>query len=142
MQERMAGNFEQYGRAFQNAEATLRTIESRLQGLRGGTAGLGVIESWASYQAANSVTLEINDCTLERAYGGSWDSANWTALTDTPGEYLIIDLLDQPACRPMEEDTGRPQGAYFLIVARATDGLAQGAREAEAIVQSLFFWPG
>jgi len=141
MQERMAGNFSQYGTAFQNAEDTLRQVESRLQGLSGGTGGLGVIDSWTSYAINHSVALEINDCSLERAHGGSWDQAPWQDFSGLRGEYLLIDLLDQPACRPMEEDTGTPQGAYFLIVARADDGIADGSRRAEAIVQSLFFWP-
>lgn len=142
VQERMAGNFDQYRTAFQNAEDTLRQIEMRLQGLGGGTAGLGVIDSWTSYQGSHGVSLEINDCSLERAHGGSWDSAPWQDLSGLQGQYLLIDLLDQPACRPMEEDTGTPQGVYFLIVARATDGVADGSRRAEAVVQSLFFWPG
>lgn len=141
MQERMAGNFSQYGTAFQNAEDTLRQIESRLQGLSGGTGGLGVIDSWTSYASNNSIALELNDCSLERAHGGSWDQAPWQDLSGLRGQYLLIDLLDQPACRPMEEDTGTPQGAYFLIVARASDGIADGSRRSEAIVQSLFFWP-
>jgi len=146
MQERMAGNFRESNLAFQAAEDTLREIEMRLQGTGGGTGGLGVIPSWS-----DDASLEINDCTLQRRYGPTssddWDDAPWqeapTADDTNPSRwFMIIDLRDQPACRPMEEEDGTPRGAYFLIVARALGpGGAGDARRAEAVLQSMFFWP-
>lgn len=146
MQERMAGNFRESNLAFQAAENTLREIEMRLQGTGGGTGGLGVIPAWS-----DDASLEINDCTLQRRYGPTsaddWDDAPWqeapTADEDDPSRwFMIIDLRDQPACRPMEEEDGTPRGSYFLIVARALGpGGAGDARRAEAVLQSMFFWP-
>ncbi|MEE4331804.1 MAG: hypothetical protein V2J10_13125, partial [Wenzhouxiangella sp.] len=103
--------------------------------------GLGVIPAWS-----DDATLEINDCTLQRRYGPTsaddWDDAPWQDAPSTDGEFMIIDLRDQPACRPMEEEDGTPRGSYFLIVSRAFGpGGEDDARRAEAVLQSMFFWP-
>lgn len=134
MQERMTGSYTDSHDAFQAAEDTLRAVERALTG--GGTGGLGAIPTWTM-----DPDRLAHDCTLEDSYLGRWDEAGlWSELDATGGRFMVIDLRDQPACRPMEEDTGTPAGSHFLIVARA-EGLADGQRRAQAIVQTIFFYP-
>lgn len=134
MQERMTGSYMDAHDAFQAAEDTLRAVEQALTG--GGTGGLGAIPTWT--MDADRLTY---DCTLEDSYAGRWDETGlWTTLAATGGQFMVIDLRDQPACRPMEEDTGTPAGSHFLVVARA-EGRADGQRRSQAIVQTIFFWP-
>ncbi|NBB93053.1 MAG: hypothetical protein GVY32_07795 [Gammaproteobacteria bacterium] len=154
MQERMASNVREYNIAFQEAEATLREIERRLVQIAQGTSGgIPPAPGWAD--DINLVNLP-NDCTLERRYGVDWDSVPWLTAPDTQNDYYIIALSDfinpntglpqGSACRPMD-DNQRPDGSlisdrYYLVLARAFGpGAADGGRRAEALVQSIFFWP-
>lgn len=134
MQERMTGSYMDAHDAFQAAEDTLRGVEQALAD--GGTGGLGVIPSWTMDPDRLSY-----DCTLEDSYDGRWDDDDlWSNFAPTGGQFMIIDLLDQPACRPLEEDSGFPAGAHFLVVARG-QGFGTGQRRSQAIVQTIFYWP-
>lgn len=154
MQERMASNVREYNIAFQEAEATLREIERRLIEIAlGSSGGIDPIPGWAD----DSELIDLpNDCTLERRYGVDWDEVPWLEAPDTENDYYIIALSDYinpntglpqgSACRPMD-DNQRPDGSmvsdrYYLVLARAFGpGDAGDGRRAEALVQSIFFWP-
>ncbi|QKK03743.1 MAG: hypothetical protein HND55_14365 [Pseudomonadota bacterium] len=152
MQERMASNVREYNVAFQQAEATLREIEDRLvQMAAGTTGGLPVIPTWAD--DLNLVNMP-NDCTLERRYGVDWDNVPWQTAPTTGNDFFIIALGDYinpntglpqgSACRPMD-DNQRSDGTpvsdrYYLVLARAF-GPGDASRRAEALVQTIFFWP-
>lgn len=146
-QERMAGNVRESNQAFQEAEATLREIEQRVRLLaQGQTGGLGTIPLWGD--DPQLVDLR-NDCTLERRYGGEWDDVPWREAPTTGNDYYVIDLSDYivsglpvgSSCRPVMEAGTTAVGEYYLILARAY-GPGDASRRAEAVVQSIFFWPG
>jgi type IV pilus assembly protein PilX len=141
MQERMAGNVTDYNVAFQDAEETLREIENRITDLAsGGSGGLGSIPTWEDWD------LPVHDCSLSSADDwDSWASGRWRTAPTTGNQYMILDLSDYvneeglptaSACRPVSEAEMNTAGEYFAIVARGT-----GPGGAEAIVQSIFFWP-
>jgi type IV pilus assembly protein PilX len=149
MQERMSSNAREYNDAFQTAEQTLREIEDRLRSP--GTGGLGVIPRWSDDATLASL---INDCTLERRFGGNWDSVAWRTAPTTENDYIVIELGDYinpatnliqaSACRPSAPVTrpdGTPvDGQYYLIVARAF-GPGEGTRRSQVVAQTIFYWP-
>ena len=152
MQERMASNVREYNEAFQRAEATLREIEQRLVLVgQGTTGGLPVLPHWAD--DATLVALS-NDCTLEQRYGDDWDSAPWQTAPTTGNDYFVIELgrfvnpntglIQASPCRPEETsqslDGASIRNSYYLIVARAF-GPGDASRRAEAMVQTIFYWP-
>ena len=146
MQERMAGSVRDTNIAFQQAEATLRGIEQRVRQITesGTGGGLGQIPIWAEMQ--QNMGINRNDCTLSGEEPENWP---WQNSPDTSGQYVIIELSGATAggggvfgsaCRPMQsQSAGNPGDAavYYLVAARADGptGLA------EAVVQSIYFWP-
>lgn len=144
LQERMAGNVTQLNLAFQEAERTLREIETRVAEIaEGGSGGLGVIPMWGDAGVGN---LLPSDCSMSAPVGWNWNTSTpWQTAPTTGNDFLILDLSDYisggqvfaSACRPVSEVGMTTAGEYFLIVARgqSPDG------SAEAIVQSIFFWP-
>lgn len=78
MQERMAGNVRDTNVAFQQAEASLRAVEQRLQDvILGGGGGLGEIPIWAEFHDAAGVNR--GDCAMaaladDLASWGTWIS--------------------------------------------------------------------
>lgn len=145
LQERMAGNVTQLNLAFQEAERTLREIETRVADLAiGGSGGLGVIPMWGD--AGAGMDLDPFDCSMSQPVSWSWNGTPpWRTAPTTGNDYLILDLSDYiiggdlfaSACRPVAEVGMRTAGEYFLIVARGESP----SGDAEAIVQSIFFWP-
>lgn len=145
MQERMAGNVTESNLAFQEAERTLREIEQRVAALAdGGSGGLGVIPMWGDTTA--QMDLEPFDCSMSDPTSWSWNGTPpWRTAPTTGNDYLVLDLSDYvqggslfaSACRPVSEVGMQTAGEYFLIVARG----ASPSGDAEAIVQSIFFWP-
>lgn len=140
MQERMAGNVNEYNLAFQAAEATLREIELKLKNYGTGTIGLSVIR-WEDIQAIR------NDCTLENKAGAdwaSWEDAPWQTAPDTGNDYLVISISAvsgigddlSPPCMPPSSPSEVPVDDAFIIAARATGP----AGAADVIVQSIFYW--
>ncbi|WP_376693787.1 pilus assembly PilX family protein [Wenzhouxiangella sp. EGI_FJ10409] len=141
MQERMAGNVADYNAAFQDAERTLREVESRITEFsQGGSGGLGAIPTWEDWD------LPINDCSMSTPSNWeSWAGDRWKTAPSTGNEYFILDLSDYvndeglptaSACRPVSESEMNTAGEYFVIVAKGS-----GPAGSEAIVQSIFFWP-
>ena len=145
MQERMAGNVTQINLAFQNAERTLREIEQRVAELAdGGSGGLGVIPMWGDSGAG--MDLDPFDCSMSEPNSWTWNGTPpWRTAPTTGNDYMVLDLSDYElsgelfasACRPVSEVGMRTAGEYFLIVARGVSPTG----DAEAIVQSIFFWP-
>jgi len=147
LQERMAGNVTQLNLAFQEAERTLREIESRVAEIaEGGSGGLGVIPMWGDGSTGVGMDLLPFDCSMSAPVSWGWNGTPpWRTAPTTGNPYLILDLSDYvaggdvfaSACRPVSEVGMTTAGEYFLIVARgqSPDGTA------EAIVQSIFFWP-
>ncbi|MDX1625070.1 MAG: PilX N-terminal domain-containing pilus assembly protein [Wenzhouxiangellaceae bacterium] len=150
MQERMAGSVRDSNIAFQRAEATLRGVEQRIRSITetGGSGGLGTIPLLSDVQA--SLGLGRGACTLQVEEDASdVDNWPWTASPDVAGaEYLVVELsggtaggaIYGSACRPMQsESAGNPgSGAiYYMVAARAPGPTGQ----AEAVVQSIYFWP-
>jgi len=151
MQERMAGNVQQSNLAFQRAEATLRGIEQRVQEISaGGSGGLGQIPIWAEITKPKPQGLGITrgDCALSGAPIDEWDWGGSPDVNEGNAEYMIAELSGAStggdvfgsSCRPMQsEHAGNPgqSAVYYLIGARA-----EGEDEtAEAVVQSIFFYP-
>lgn len=141
MQERMAGNVADRNVAFQEAERTLREIESRVKEFsQGGSGGLGVIPTWEDWD------LPVHDCSFSSpADWDAWAQDKWQTAPSTGNPYLILDLSDYinedglpagSACRPVSESEMNTAGEYFAIVAKA-----EGPGGSEAIAQSIFFWP-
>lgn len=141
MQERMAGNVADRNVAFQEAERTLREVESRVQELaQGGSGGLGVIPTWADW------SLPVHDCSFSSpANWDTWAQDKWLTAPSTGNPYMILDLSNYinedglpagSACRPVSESEMNTAGEYFAIVAKA-----EGPGGTEAITQSIFFWP-
>ncbi|MEX0914949.1 MAG: PilX N-terminal domain-containing pilus assembly protein [Wenzhouxiangellaceae bacterium] len=148
LQERMSGNVRESNIAFQTAEAALRGIERRVQAIAlGGGGGLGDIPNWNDFQTDFGVAR--GDCSLSMIeQGDSFDTLTWQTSPDVPeAEYVITELsggfsgglVVGSACRPLHsEDSGKPgAGVYFMIMARA----AGPAGTANAVVQSIYFWP-
>jgi|SRR6056297_1720735 len=146
MQERMAGSVRDTNIAFQEAEATLRGVEQRVRQISeaGTDGGLGSIPIWSDAQA--SLGILRNDCTLSGVDPSGWP---WNDSSDTEGQYVVIELSGATsagggvfgsACRPMQsQNAGNPGEAaiYYLIAARAEGPTGR----AEAVVQSIYFWP-
>jgi Tfp pilus assembly protein PilX len=145
MQERMAGSVRDTNLAFQEAEETLRGIEQRIRQISetGTGGGLGQIPIWS--EAQSSLGILRNDCTLSGVDPDNW---NWSPSPDTSGDYMVVELtagtsggnVFGSACRPMQsQSAGNPGTAaiYYLIAARASGPTGN----AEAVVQSIYFWP-
>lgn len=145
LQERMAGNVTQINLAFQDAERALREIEQRVAEFAdGGSGGLGVIPMWGDSGA--QMDLDPFDCSMSSPNSWSWNGTPpWRTAPTTGNDYMVLDLSDYvvggdlfaSACRPVSEVGMGTAGEYFLIVARGESP----AGDAEAIVQSIFFWP-
>ena len=142
LQERMAGNLRESNEAFQAAEATLREIEQELVAIVGGSGGsLGAIPNWSEVQS--DLGIARNDCTLSGADVDSWP---WRTAPATGNEYVVVALTAAgasgsffgSACRPLNEVGDTPLNSYFLVAARAEGPAGVG----EAVVQSIFYWPG
>jgi len=141
MQERMAGNVSDRNVAFHQAERTLREIEDRIKDFaQGGSGGLGTIPTWADWG------LPVHDCSFSSPSDwDAWAQDKWRNAPSTGNSYMILDLGNYinaeglrtgSACRPVSEEGMNTTGQYFAIVAKAR---APGG--AEAIAQSIFFWP-
>jgi len=149
LQERMAGNVREANIAFQTAEAALRGIERRVQDITlGGGGGLGVIPDWNDFQTDEGVAR--GDCSVSVvAQADDFDSLDWTSSPDVDGaEYIIVQLsgglaggqIVGSACRPLQsQDSGKPgdDAVFYMIMARAPGP----AGTADAVVQSIYFWP-
>lgn len=137
MQERMAGNVSEINLAFQDAESTIREIEQAVTQLGFGSGDLGVIPAWPD------MGLERYDCSMSAPVDWSWDAPPWRSAPVSGRDYMIIDLSDYEeggqlfgsSCRPINEQI--PAGEYFLIVSRGESPTGT----AEAIAQTIFFWP-
>ena len=160
LQERMTRNVLEINTAFQFAELMLRRNEREVRLWVEGALG-GTLFHWR-WNDANMPELAVNpsDCSLSAPLGWSWDGAltnpPWTNLSPVtsldhppPGyrhQRLLIELNDYVAgglifsnpCRPVMEAGMQTVGQYFLIVSRVESPTG----DAEAIVQSIFFWPG
>ena len=136
MQERMAGNVLDNNLAFQDAEETLREIESRLDR---GLIGPGTSPTM------EDLGLSRYDCTATSGEAwANWGAAPWQTAPETGNNFFVAELGTSSAgtvtgssCRPMSElktfDDSDIQFDYYLIVARGA-----GPGGAEAIVQSIF----
>lgn len=156
LQERMAGNVRESNIAFQTAEAALRDIERRVQDVTmGGGGGLGVIPNWNDFQTDFGVAR--GDCSLSMIeQDDDFESLDWDRVAELDdaeddlgdAEYVIVELsggssggqVVGSACRPMQsQDSGKPgtDAVFYMIMTRA-----QGpAGTANAVVQSIYFWP-
>ena len=149
LQERMAGNVRESNIAFQTAEAALRGIERRVQDITlGGGGGLDTIPNWNDFQT--DLGISRGDCSLAMIeQGDDFDSLAWETSPDVPeADYVIVELsggmsggaIVGSACRPLQsQDSGKPgaDAVFFMIMARAPGP----AGTADAIVQSIYFWP-
>lgn len=155
LQERMASNVRESNEAFQVAEATLRSIERELGRIvSGATGGDLVVEIWED--ARDTLDIGRHSCTLTKQDGGepvlAIEDDDWIEIDVVGGYdswYYIAALTDAgesgvifgSACRPMNELNDTAIEEYYVITARAR---ARGAAErspAEAIVQSIYFYP-
>jgi len=139
MQERMAGNVSDANIAFQEAERTLREIETRLTQFTAGTSGGISPVTW------DAMNLDRHDCSMASPNDWSWNNPPWQTAPSTGNDYMVVDLSDYEiaglpfgsSCRPVSEAGMNTAGEYFLIVARGVGP----SGDSEAIVQSIFFWP-
>jgi len=137
MQERMANNVTETNLAFQDAEATIREIEQAITTLAGGSGDLGVVPAWPD------MGLDRFDCSMSAPVDWAWDAPPWRTAPVSGNDYMIVDLSDYEdggqifgsSCRPVGEQI--PAGEYFLIVTRGVSPTGT----AEAIAQTIFFWP-
>lgn len=167
LQERMIANSTETQLAFQRAEAGLRQIEAVTQEV--GFGGIRSLVEPFTVDAGGA--FEFNDCTLTARTNADWNRlpwqpsssldesltyvVDWSSLPDGQSftfDFVILELteyqdaagLPRVSCRFGGETTnafGVPvQPDFYLIASRAT-GRATEAREATAIVQSIFWWP-
>lgn len=153
LQERMASNVSEYNIAFQRAEATVREVESDLRQV---SPSLTNIVSWGDVPELSNAVGGVNDCTLEANFGDQWDTLgpniNWATAPATGNNYLVIDLSQyvdsagnpRISCRPEQgltfENGVSADGRYYLVLAQAF-GPGDQNRRAQAVVQSIFWWP-
>ncbi|MDT8410204.1 MAG: PilX N-terminal domain-containing pilus assembly protein [Wenzhouxiangellaceae bacterium] len=132
MQERMAGNIRDINIAFQEAEATIRGIEERLEGLKVGGSDLGTIPVWSEFHG--DVGVSRGDCTLS-AIANDTDNWPWQNSPDvTDAEYLVVQLTNS-MCHPITgESPGNPgSGTHHMIAARAF-----GPANSQAVIQTIY----
>lgn len=158
LQERMASNVSEYNIAFQRAEATIREIENELRQVNPNVAN---IYEWGDIGELINVNTGVNDCSLEANFGDDWSGTDaqlgssaieWQTAPLTTNEYIVIELsqyADSAAnprisCRQEQgltfENGVSAEGEYYLILARAY-GPGDESRRAQAVIQSVFWWP-
>jgi type IV pilus assembly protein PilX len=167
LQERMIANSIETQLAFQRAEAGLRQIEAVTQ--RSSFGGIRSLVEPFTISAGG--TFQFNDCTLTARTDGDWDELPWqssTTLDDSLDyvvdwnslptgqgflfDFVILELIEyeeagglpRVSCRFGGETTnefGVPVQPDFYIVLSRVSGRAEGGRQSESIVQSIFWWP-
>jgi len=147
MQERMAGNVRETNEAFQNAEATLREVETAVRASVEGTGGsaLGVVPQWSELVTANTIRHRSN-CTLSQADPGD---LTWKTAPDTGHEFTVyrasggIDpsgMFFGSACSPLVSTGAVPNKEFdnvHVVVTRAPTRTGGANME---IVSSIFNW--
>jgi len=147
MQERMAGNVRETNEAFQNAEATLREVETAVRNSIQGTGGslLGIVPQWSELVAANIIEHRSN-CTLSQADPGD---LNWQTAPDTGHDFTVYrasggvgpsGMLFGSACSPLVSAGAVPNKQFdnvHVLVTRAPT--RPGGANVESVA-SIFNW--
>lgn len=155
LQERMAANVRESNEAFQRAEAALAAIELELGNIVSGASGGSLeIEIWED--ARDLLNIGRHSCTLTRLGGGKEllsieEEDVWNPITidGFQAEYFIVALTDSPeagtifgsACRPMNELNDTAIEEYYVITTKARGRGDADRSPAEAVVQSIYFYP-
>jgi len=152
MQERMAGNVRETNEAFQNAEATLREIETAIRDSVEGTGGaaLGIVPQWSELTLGTDPILEHrSNCTLSEPLEDNPAALNWQAAPETGHSFAVyrasggIDssgMFFGSACSPLVSSGAVPSKEFdnvHIVVARAP---ARTGGTTEETVSSIFNW--
>ena len=148
MQERMAGNVRETNEAFQNAEATLREVETAVRESVQGTGGamLGVVPQWSELTAANAIDHRSN-CTLSQADPGDH---TWTSAPDTGHDFTVYRAsggIDSgsgeffgSACSPLVSTGAVPNKEFDNVHVVVTRAPTRPGGANEEFVSSIFNW--
>lgn len=147
MQERMAGNVRETNEAFQEAEATLREVETAVRESVQGTGGsmLGVVPQWSELTSSN-IIQDRSNCTLSQA-----DPADltWQTAPDTGHDFTIFrasggiapgGMFFGSACSPLVSTGAVPNKEFDNVHVLVTRAPTRPGGANMETVQSIFNW--